>query len=284
MPEHTVAFIRLMRPVNCVLMGFAVIVGAALADKTISQNRLEPLLLGFVTAFTLTAASMAINDYYDRKIDAINEPNRPIPSGLVKPTQALLFASVLSATGFLAAFFTNVECLAVSILAWVIFVAYTTRGKATGFIGNVLVSLCVVVPFIYGSFLATRQIQLVMLLFVSMVFLANMGREVNKGVVDVEGDKANAVKTLAVRFGAKTASTIAAGFYITAVLLSPLPVLLSLGVNIWFIPLVLVTDTGLLLSATLLLRDYSRDNARKIKNYVLVWFLFGLLAFMFGTV
>lgn len=29
----------------------------------------------------LTGYTQTINDYYDREIDAINEPNRPIPSG-----------------------------------------------------------------------------------------------------------------------------------------------------------------------------------------------------------
>ena len=41
------------------------------------------ILFGFGTGFMLTAAAMTINDYYDRTIDAINEPTRPIPSGLI---------------------------------------------------------------------------------------------------------------------------------------------------------------------------------------------------------
>jgi geranylgeranylglycerol-phosphate geranylgeranyltransferase len=66
-------FLQLIRPLNCLMMGFAVIVGAFLVSPL---NFTTNLLLGFVTAFSLTAASMAINDYYDREIDAINEPNR----------------------------------------------------------------------------------------------------------------------------------------------------------------------------------------------------------------
>ncbi len=91
-------FIRLIRPINGLMMGLAVIVGASLAlAETFSINVALNLLLGFTTAFTLTGASMAINDYYDRQIDAINEPNRPIPSGLIQPKQALIFAFALSA-------------------------------------------------------------------------------------------------------------------------------------------------------------------------------------------
>jgi len=54
-------------------------------------------------------------------------------------------------------------------------------------------------------------------------------------------------------------------------------------VSPWFLPPVAVTDMGLIASSILLIRDYSRKNAKKIKNLVLVWFLFGLLAFIAGT-
>jgi hypothetical protein len=78
-------YLRLIRPVNCLMMGFAVTVGAALASPNVSSVFWPNLFYGFITGFMLTAASMTINDYYDREIDAINEPNRPIPSGLIKP-------------------------------------------------------------------------------------------------------------------------------------------------------------------------------------------------------
>lgn len=273
---------RLMRPINCLLMGFAVIVGVALADPNLFPTVWENLVFGFVTGFSLTAASMATNDYYDREIDSVNEPNRPIPSGLIKPKEALVFASALTAIGFVAAYLTNIGCFGVALFSWVIFVVYTTVGKRTGLLGNFLVSLCVSIPFIYGSFAVLGEVELNVVLFVSMVFLANTGREITKGIVDVEGDKTRGVKTLAVRYGAKTAAVVAAMFYVSAVFLSPLPWVLSL-VSVGFIPFVIVTDIGLVGSSVLLLRDYSRENARKIKKVVLLWFLFGLLAFVVGA-
>jgi geranylgeranylglycerol-phosphate geranylgeranyltransferase len=184
--------------------------------------------------------------------------------------------------GFAAAYLTNIGCFGVALIAWVIFVVYTTVGKRTGLLGNFLVSLCVSVPFVYGSYAALGEVKLNVVLFVSIVFLANTGREITKGIVDVEGDKARGVKTLAVRYGAKTAAIVAAMFYVCAVFLSPLPWVLSL-VSVGFIPFVVVTDVGLIGSSALLLRDYSRENARKIKNAVLLWFLFGLLAFVIGA-
>jgi len=64
-------FIRLMRPINCGMMGFAVFVGAVLAHPQFSNFDWVGIMYGFITGFMLTAASMTINDYYDRSIDAI---------------------------------------------------------------------------------------------------------------------------------------------------------------------------------------------------------------------
>ena len=279
------ALLRLMRPVNCVMMGFAVIVGAALATKSISTmaRDWQNSLYGFITGFMLTAASMAINDYYDREIDAVNEPNRPIPSGAVKPKEALAFSFALTAIGFIAALLTTLYSLITAVIAWVVFVAYTTIGKRSGLPGNFLVSICVAIPLVYGSIVATNAVQLNVSFFALIAFLSNTGREITKGIVDIKGDQSRHVKTLAVRYGEKSASVAATAFYLIAVLLSPVPIFLSL-VSFWFIPLVAITDLGLVASSIMLLRDYSRDNARKIKNIVLLWLAVGLLAFVAGAV
>ena len=159
-------FLRLTRPINCLMMGFAVIVGASLVS---SLDFSFFLFLGFATSFALTGASMTINDFYDRDIDAINEPNRPIPSGAVSPKEALFFALVLSIIGFITAFGPNLPCLVVAAIAWVVSVAYITWGKRTGLLGNFLVSTCVVIPFIYGGFVVDRP-SLTAIIFVAIVF------------------------------------------------------------------------------------------------------------------
>jgi geranylgeranylglycerol-phosphate geranylgeranyltransferase len=274
--------VRLMRPINCAMMGFAVFVGAVLADPQFSSVEWLNILYGFVTGFTLTAASMTINDYYDRAIDAINEPSRPIPSGSVSVREALAFVFVLSAVGFVFAYLTSVLCLVVAIISWIVVVTYVTVGKRSGLPGNFLVSTCVAVPFIYGSITVVNQVQLSVLLFAIMAFLSNTGREITIGIVDVKGDRAEGVKTLAVRYGEKNAAVAASLFYVSAVSLTPVPWILSL-VSFWFIPLVLVTDIGLVAYSALLLKDYSRENARKIKKLVLLWFVIGLLAYVLGV-
>jgi len=276
------AYFRIMRPVNCLMMGFAVAVGSVLASSNV-LNLLRPnVFYGFITGFALTAGSMAINDYFDREIDAINEPKRPIPSGVIKPREALGFAFVSAMIGFLAAFSTNIFSLVLAAVSWVLFTTYTIVGKRSGLPGNFLVSTCVAIPFIYGSVALTNAVQLNVLIFVSMVFLSNTGREITKGIVDIVGDRKQKVQTLAVRFGDKFAAIAAALFYISATLLTPIPVLFGL-VSFWFIPLVAVTDIGLVYSSLSLLRDHSRESARRVKRIVLLWFVVGLLAFLIGA-
>jgi len=275
-------FLRLMRPVNCAMMGFAVMVGAVLANPQFSSGDWLNVFYGFLTGFMLTAASMTINDYYDRAIDAINEPSRPIPSGTISAKAALAFVAGLSAVGFAFAFLASILCLAVAAISWVIVVTYVTVGKRSGLPGNFLVSACVAIPFIYGSITVTDHVQLNVVLFASMAFLSNTGREITKGIVDVKGDQTEGMKTLAVRYGERAAAIAAAMFYLSAVALTPLPWHLGI-VSFWFIPLVLVTDVGFAVSSFLLLKDYSRENARKIKNLVLLWFILGLLAFILGA-
>jgi len=273
-----IGFLQMIRPLNCIMMGFAVIVGASLVS---SLNFSSNLFFGFVTSFTLTAASMVTNDYYDRKIDAINEPKRPIPRGDVSPKEAIVFTSVLSILGFVFAYLTNFPSFALAIFAWIISIVYITKGKSTGMSGNFLVSLTVVIPFIYGG-LVVGQLETSALLFVAIVFLSNTGREITKGIVDVEGDRLHNIGTLAVKYGERKAAIFASLFSLLAVFLSPLPWIWGLVSDLFLFP-VMLTDVGLIVSAFLLLNDYSRKNAKKIKNLSLAWFISGLLAFILGT-
>jgi geranylgeranylglycerol-phosphate geranylgeranyltransferase len=274
----SIGFLRIIRPLNCLMMGFAVIVGASLVS---ALNFSINLLLGFVTSFALTGASMALNDYYDREIDAINEPNRPIPSGAVSPEEALSLGAALSIIGLVAALMTNMSCLIVAIVAWIIFATYTTKGKRTGFPGNLLVSTCVVIPFIYGGFVV-ENLKVSIIVFASMVFLSVTGREVAKGIVDVEGDKSQNIGTIALLYGERFAAVLSSILSFLAVSLSPFPLLWDL-VSLWFLPFVVITDAGLVVSSISLLRNHSRKNARRVKNLDLLWLTTGLLAFITGT-
>ena len=58
-------------------------------------SRIGEVLLGIVLAGPLVCGtSQAVNDWYDREVDAINEPGRPIPSGRIPGTWGLYIALI----------------------------------------------------------------------------------------------------------------------------------------------------------------------------------------------
>jgi geranylgeranylglycerol-phosphate geranylgeranyltransferase len=271
--------IRIIRPVNALMVGFGILVGVVITGGLTSMIPLFYLALAFITGFTLTGSAMAVNDYYDREIDAVNEPTRPIPSGSVKPSEALALSAFLSIIGLASAWAISLECLGLALFSWLVMMVYSSWGKRTGFPGNLMVSTCIALPFIYGGLLTSKTPSAI--LFSLIAFLSNTGREVTKGIVDIEGDRKEGVRTLAVSLGPRAASLAAVFFYLLAVAASVLPLYLGL-VSIWYMPFVVVTDFGLIYGSVVLIREPSRENSRRVKNSVLYWMLMGLLAFAAG--
>ena len=282
MKRRILGFIRIIRPINGFMMSLAVFIGAWLTIKDpLSPTVLHKILLGAVTAFTLTGASMAINDYCDYEIDKINEPHRPLPSGIIKLKESLILAASLILIGLTAALFTNLRTALLALISIIVSVTYAVKGKRTGLPGNFLVSFCVAVPFIYGGLIANEEFDFKLLVFSLMAFLSNTGREVTKGIVDVSGDKAQKMKTIAVVYGEKAAAILASIFFLSSVLLSFAPPMMNI-VSAWFIPFVILADTGFILSSAALIQRPTRQNAKKIKNLILIWMMLGMIAFLAG--
>ena len=98
--------------------------------------------------------------------------------------------------------------------------------------------------------------------------------------MDIEGDKTKNIKTIAIIFGPKTAAWVAAIFYLSAVVLSPLPYFFGILGLSYLILVVFVTDLLFVIFTVSLLRDYSPKNAKKIKNLVLIAMLTALIVFI----
>jgi chlorophyll synthase len=109
-------------------------------------DRWPIVLVGVLLAGPLVCAtSQAVNDWFDRHVDAINEPQRPIPSGrmpgrwglyiaIAWTLLSLMVASVLGPWGFGAA-------VAGLALAWA-YSAPPLRLKTNGWLGNAACGLC----------------------------------------------------------------------------------------------------------------------------------------------
>jgi len=272
------ALLTMMRLPNCLMIGFAVIVGELISSAVMTGL---VALYGFMAGFLLLAASMVLNDYFDREIDAINEPGRPIPSGSVRTNEALSFALILAALGLFSAWKTGLATLLIAVFSLIIMISYNARVKKTGLLGNVFVSMNVAIPFIYGGFAVSSPTG-VLAIFALLAFLSSVGREVVKGICDVPGDTSRGVKSVAATKGNAVAAKYGAVLFLSAVALSALPLLLGLVSNL-YVPLAVMCDIGFLLTTYSILSNPSPRSAKRNKKYVLLWMTFGLLAFVFGT-
>ena len=97
-------------------------------------------LLGVILAGPLVCAmSQAINDWYDRDVDAINEPQRPIPSGRVPGLWGLYIAGIWSLLSLFAASTLGTWVLVSTAVGLVLAWAYSApplRLKQNGWLGN----------------------------------------------------------------------------------------------------------------------------------------------------
>eukprot|EP00879_Flechtneria_rotunda_P016576 GHRR01017345.1.p1 GENE.GHRR01017345.1~~GHRR01017345.1.p1 ORF type:complete len:162 (+),score=44.05 GHRR01017345.1:129-614(+) len=76
--------VQLTKPVTWVPLIWGVVCGAAASGNYVwndPQDIAQLLTCCMMSGPFLTGYTQTINDYYDREIDAINEPYRPIPSG-----------------------------------------------------------------------------------------------------------------------------------------------------------------------------------------------------------
>ena len=109
-----------------------------------------------------------------------------------------------------------------------------------------------------------------------------LGREILKGIADVEGDKIRNVKTVAIEFGSSNAKKVAAAMFLLAVATSILPVLYGLLGRAILIYLVSVGFTDLIflyLSFKVLSMRHDSDSL-KLKSIALGGMMIGLLSYL----
>ena len=107
--------LRLCRPLNCLMSGIAVVIAALISVSFGITSFWLPVLLATIVAILLTATGNILNDYTDREIDKISHPDRPIPSGKIKPTSALKLAVSLIIISLILSWFINIACFLIAI-------------------------------------------------------------------------------------------------------------------------------------------------------------------------
>lgn len=260
-------------------MGVAVIVGSVIAGGTDAlRYNLAAVTLGFLTGFSLTGASMILNDFFDIEIDRINVPSRPLPSGRVTPGAALRAFYVFTFFGLLCSALISKLGFMIALSSWALSTLYNWKLKGTGIWGNVIVSYNVMVPILYGSAIVNR-LSYKISVFSLMIFLSCLAREVVKGIADVEGDRERGVKTVAVTRGERAAAVLASLFLLAAISLSPVPYVMKMS-SFYYLLAVLPADALFTYSMALILKEQSKDTAIRAKKVMLLAMAVGLLAFL----
>jgi len=269
------AYLEILRPWNALMAVIAVILVAI-----ISGNFTLDVLLACVVVFIVTGAGNSINDYFDHKIDAINKPERPIPSGRITLKTAGIYSISLFIIGIITAFTINLLLGIIALLSTLLMVYYAYDLKGRCIIGNLSISFLTGLCFVFGGVAAGEIITSIYLGFYA--FLMTMAREIVKDMEDVEGDKEEGATTFPIIYGNKKASILAAFFMIISSLTSP--ILYYLGIfNIVYLIILLIAIIVFLISAVSLLKDYSILNTKKISKQIKIGMGVVFLAFALGS-
>ena len=273
---NLIALLSLIRPINSFMIGLAVVVGIAIGSPDMLFSRLT--IYGFITGFSISSYSMIINDIYDIEIDKVNQPERPLAKQIISINSALSLSLILLLIGLTSSLiisYYNIIITAIfSFLSWF----YNIWGKKQGIIGNSIVASTMSIPFIFGGIM-TGNVSLLVWSISLIAFLSGMGREIIKTIADIKGDKIKGIKSVSIQFGPRNAMLVACGFIIISILISFIPVYLNL-IQIYYIPLLILTDLILIYSVFLLSKNYSKSESLKVKKYILYAMLFGLITFL----
>ena len=185
-------FITILRPVNLLLLALAVALGFWLG-----QSPGGPATLALLAAAAICAAGFGnvVNDIADVATDAISHPKRPLVTGSLARSAAIVYAAFLAiASCGLALCVSWIHCLGAAVPLFLL-LSYAFFFKATPLTGNVLVSVMVAYGILFG---AMRGIGLHRLFLPALLaFLLNLSREIVKDVQDSKGDTAAGLVTSA---------------------------------------------------------------------------------------
>ncbi|NET07046.1 MAG: chlorophyll synthase ChlG [Symploca sp. SIO2B6] len=212
--------LQLMKPITWIPLIWGVVCGAASGGEfswTI-DNIFKIATCMLLAGPLLAGYTQTINDFYDREIDAINEPYRPIPSGAISIPQVITQVVVLLLAGIAIAYgldrwanhqFPTITCIALggSFLAY-IYSAPPLKLKQNGWLGNyALGASYIALPWWTGHamFGVLNWTIVVLTLFYS---LAGLGIAIVNDFKSVEGDRQLGLKSLPVMFGVSTAAWI----------------------------------------------------------------------------
>jgi chlorophyll synthase len=182
------------------------------------EGRWLYIILGVILAGPLVCAmSQAINDWYDRHVDAINEPNRPIPSGRMPGKWGLYIAILWTLLSLIVASFLGVWGFSAAVVGLMLAWAYSAppfRLKLNGWWGNAACGLSYeglawitgTAVMLSGGMPDTQTLALALLYSIGAHGIMTLN-----DFKSIEGDRQMGVGSLPVRLGAQGAARVACG-------------------------------------------------------------------------
>ena len=209
------AVLTLLKPVTWFPPMWAFTCGAISAGVPLSE-RMPLLALGIaITGPLVCASSQAVNDWFDRHVDAINEPDRPIPSGRIPGQWGLAIALFWTALCLVAALplgAFGVAAVAVALLFSWGYSAPPFRFKRNGWIGNAAVG------FTYeglawvtgaGIMLGNRVPPMPLVVLAVLYSVGAHGIMTLNDFKAMDGDRRMGIRSLPVQLGADGAARVA---------------------------------------------------------------------------
>lgn len=267
---------RLIRLELPVAAGVCVVLGQLFALGEFASVNIT--VAGFLSVFLISASILVSNDYFDVETDKINAPDRPIPSKLVTPSEALSFSIILSILGLALSYYISTAALIFSAVLAVIGLLYNRKFKKYGLAGNLMVSFSVGMTFIFGGLSVGQPFNKTVLFFGLIAALVDLAEEIAADSMDVKGDRLIDSKSIAISYGKATALNTSVAILYFVILLTAIPFLLKWFSAIYIIPIAIM-DTAIGYSSLKLLKSRGEEG-RKYIRWIYLGATFGLIVFL----
>lgn len=181
------------------------------------EGRWMLIVVGLLlTGPLVCGTSQAINDWYDRHVDAINEPNRPIPSGRIPGRWGFYIALGWTALSLAVATLLGPWGFGATVIGLTLAWAYSAppiRLKQNGWWGNTACAACYEgLPWITGAAVMTAVAPDWRIVLVAALYsLGAHGIMTLNDFKSVEGDTRMGIGSLPVKLGVDRAAQVACG-------------------------------------------------------------------------
>ncbi len=205
--QKALAHLEMTRPYTMFHSGLLAIAGAELASGG-HVDVWRTVLAALVTICGWEAGLYA-GDYFDRDLDAVAKPSRPVPSGRVSPREALLTMVGLILAGYVCALILGPANLALAVLTTVLGIAYSKTFKNRAILGNFDRGVLGICAVLFGALAGGDIFAPTVLLLAGVAFFHDSSTNLVGAIRDVEGDRAAGYETVPVVYGLAAAVDIA---------------------------------------------------------------------------